>query len=187
MSYRQRRPIAGWVRMLLIVLTLASFLHSLASLAADPAASNPAKAQRLASFQLPDQFGTNHTFAFPRSRPLLLLVGDRRGSEEIDPWIEPLKKRWKENADIAGLADVQGAPRFLRGRITEAIRKSRSKPLLLDFEGKVSETLPLKKKTANIFLIGPDGTLLVHVAGPYPSEPDSDPRLKALENAFANR
>jgi len=136
---------------------------------------------------LPDQYGTNHAFAFPRKRPLILLVGDRRGSEEIDPWIEPLKSRWMPIADIAGIADVQGAPRFLRGRITDAIRKTRTKPLLLDFEGKVTETLALKKKTANVFVVSPEGTVLAHVAGPYPSETENDSRLKTLEDALTRR
>lgn len=184
MTYRRCRSVIAWLRTLAVTLALTACFKPLSTPAADPPAARPAAVQRLASFHLPDQFGTNHAYTFPRTRPLLLLVGDRRGSEEIDPWIEPLKKRWKQKADIVGLADVQGAPRFLRGRITEGIRKSRSKSLLLDFDGKVTDTLPLKKKTANIFLIAPDGALLAHVAGPYPSQPESDPRLKTLEDAF---
>ena len=187
MTSRRFRCPGALIAALALALALARLLTSPNILAADPLTPSGVPTPRLTSFQLPDQYGTNHSFSFPRNRPLILLVGDRRGSEEIDPWIEPLKKRWTQTADIAGLADVQGAPRFLRGRITDAIRKSRTKPLLLDFEGKVTETLALKKKTANIFVVSPDGAVLAHVAGPYPSQPESDSRLKALEAALTPR
>jgi hypothetical protein len=135
---------------------------------------------RVESFQLADQFGTQHSIEFPRTRPLLLLIGDRRGSEEIDAWIEPLKQRWKDVADIYGIADVQAVPRFLRGRITDAIRKSRTKPLLLDFDGKVTGSLPYEKKAANIFAISKDGRLLAQVSGPYEPGTNSSQKLDRI-------
>jgi hypothetical protein len=116
---------------------------------------------------------------------LLLLVGDRRGSEEIDAWINPLKQRWKDVADIQGIADVQAVPRFLRGRITDAIRKSRTQPLLLDFEGKVTGGLPCEKKAANIFAISKDGQLLAHVSGPYLPGTNASQKLDRIAQGLA--
>lgn len=152
------------------------------SLGADPR-PEPAK---IDSFTLPDQFGALHSIAFPRPRPLVLLVGDRRGSEEIDGWIEPLKQRCKDIADIYGIADVQAVPRFLRGRVTEGIRKSRPKPLLLDFEGKVTGGLPCEKKAANVFAISQEGRLLARVSGPFPSGTNTDPKLDRIVRALSS-
>lgn len=168
-----------WLAICLVLLGLASTPDS-------PGAAPTAAIHQIASFQLPDQFGTNHTVRFPRTRPLLLLVGDRRGSEEIDAWIEPLKQRWKDVADIHGIADVQAVPRFLRGRVTEAIRRSRPKPLLLDFEGRVTGGLPCEKKAANVFAVGRDGRLLGHVSGPYQPGTNADHQLAVLEQALAS-
>ncbi len=150
------------------------------------AAESSPRPHTLASFELPDQFGTRHTFSFPRERPLLLLVGDRRGSEDIDAWVAPLKARWSHVADIHGIADVQAVPRFLKQRVTEAIRKNRPKPLLLDFEGTVTRQLPFERKAANVFVIDPAGRVLAHVHGAYTTTntTNDDPRLVKLARAL---
>jgi hypothetical protein len=150
------------------------------------AAESSLQPHTLASFELPDQFGTRHAFSFPRERPLLLLVGDRRGSEDIDAWVAPLKARWSHVADIHGIADVQAVPRFLKQRVTEAIRKSRPKPLLLDFEGSVTRQLPFERKAANVFVIDPTGRVLAHVHGAYTTTTNTndDPRLVKLARAL---
>lgn len=135
---------------------------------------------RIGAFQLTDQFGTNHSVAFPRPRPVLLLVGDRRGSEEVDAWIEPLKLRWKSTADLLGIGDVAGAPRFLRGRITDGIRKQRSRPLMLDFDGKVTGPLHCQAKTANLYVVDPEGRILARFFG-LPDAAKFDAIRSALE------
>lgn len=134
---------------------------------------------RLASFALADQFGQTNHVEFPRDRPLLLLVGDRRGSEEVDAWIAPLKQRWGAIADLAGIADVSAAPRFLRGRIQEGIRKQRPRPLLLDFDGKVTTPLRLSPRTANLLVVDRDGRVLARLTG----APD-DAKLDAVRAAL---
>lgn len=131
-----------------------------------PSTAAGADTNHLAAFVLPDQFGTNHTVSFPRTRPLILLLGDRRGSEEVDAWIAPLKQRWDGVADLLGIADVSAAPRFLRNRIREAIRKQRPRPLMLDFDGSVTDPLHCLPKTANLLVVAPDGRIVARESGP---------------------
>ncbi|MFN0067764.1 MAG: hypothetical protein ACKVYV_09030 [Limisphaerales bacterium] len=122
---------------------------------------------QLASFQLKDQFGAEHRIEFPRARPLLLVVGDRRGSEEVGGWVPPLKERWAHGADIVGVADVSAVPGFLRGRVTEGIRRQTpAYPLLLDFGGGVTEALGCVPRAANVFLVTTNGTVSVSASGP---------------------
>ncbi len=123
----------------------------------------------LHSFRLPDQFGTNHHHTFPRSRPLLLVVGDRKGVEEVDAWLGPLKQYWGRTTDIAGVADVRAVPRFLRDRVVTGIRKARTHPVMLDFDGTVLASMPCARRTANVFVVRPDGVLATNVTG-LPSE-----------------
>ncbi|MGE3309601.1 MAG: hypothetical protein AB7O66_06490 [Limisphaerales bacterium] len=187
-SSRPKLPAAADAAATVLVTTLAAVVLALTGTFPPPTASAgqpPRTHVRIDSFHLTDQFGAEHRMEFPRSRPLLLLVGDRKGSEEIDPWIEPLKARWGNVCDIVGVADVDGVPRFLRGRITEAIRESRAKPLLLDFEGKVTRRLPCEKKTANVFAIDPTGLMTAHVSGPYPHGTNRLRMLSTLERALA--
>lgn len=141
---------------------------------------SPKALPRLGSFELADQFGTVHRVAFPREKPLLLLVGDRRGSEEVDAWIDPLKARWGSGAEIAGIADVSGAPRFLRSRIQEGIRKQRPRPLMLDFEGRVTDPLHCMPKTANLLVVDARGRTLLHLTG----KPD-EAKLERIGTALA--
>ncbi len=136
---------------------------------------------RLESFTLSDQFGKTNHVDFPGPRPVLLLVGDRRGSEQVDDWIPLLRKHWGHDFEILGLADVSAAPRFLRTRITEAIRKSRPQPILLDFEGLVSRRLRGTPKVANLFLVRTNGEVAAHVDGPPSPE-----KLDRLRQAAPN-
>lgn len=141
--------------------------------------SQPANHTRLASFELADQFGRSHRIEFPRSRPLLLLVSDRKGSAEVDDWIPPLKKHWGTVADIAGIADVHGIPSFLRDRIRTAIRENRKSPVMLDFEGEITRQLDCADRKANVFLFDPSGKLAAVVTG----RPD-DSKLATIRAAI---
>jgi hypothetical protein len=159
---------------------LRCFITWLAALAVSTAlvAEEVGKKVELSSFELADQFGGTHRYDFPRQRPLILLVGDRKGSEEIDGWIGPLKKHFAATADITGIADMRGIPRFLRERITAAIKKSRPAPVMLDFDGLVTDRLPCVRKVANVFVIGPRGNLVDTVSGVA-----DDARIATLQKA----
>lgn len=122
---------------------------------------------RLSTFRLADQFGAEHRIEFPRARPVLLVVGDRRGSEEVGGWVPPLRERWAHGADIVGVADVSAVPGFLRGRVTAGIRREFAAwPLLLDFEGRVTSALPCVRRAANVFLVATNGAIAAAANGP---------------------
>lgn len=180
-------PLPSSLRSRLVVfLTLGTVWLGLGILPIRAGAASPkAGPARLESFELTDQFGHRHAVRFPTARPLLLVIGDRRGSEEIDPWIAPLKQRWGATTDIHGIADVRAVPRFLKQRVTEAIRRARPRPLMLDFEGTVTGKLPCTSKSANVFAIGADGRILAHVHGPFPAADPTDPKLDLLAKALA--
>lgn len=161
--------------------SLVHLLVCLASLAVPHVltAAEAAKKTELQTFELPDQFGDNHRYEFPRKRPLIILIGDRKGSEEVDAWIAPLKKHFASSADITGIADMRGVPRFLRDRITAAIKKNRPVPVMLDYDGIVTDRLPCVRKVANVFVVGPQGDLVGTVSGAF-----DDQRIEALQKVM---
>lgn len=120
---------------------------------------------RLVSFELSDQFGQLHRVEFPRARPILLLVGDRKGSEQVDAWVPWLKQQFGGKADILGLADVGGIPRIFRDRLANSIRQKRTNPVMLDFESAVTPRLGCQRQTANLFLVDAQGLIHAHLSG----------------------
>lgn len=117
------------------------------------------------AFTLRDQFDTQHEFKFPRAKPAVLVVADKKGSEEIKGWAQPLAERFGDQIDLPGLADVSAVPRSLRGMVQSKFRKAMTQPVMLDWEGKISGSFKYTKGQANVYLIGPDGRVLHHLAG----------------------
>lgn len=133
----------------------------------------------LKPFELRDQLGETHRTGFPRPRPLLLVAGDRQGGEAVEAWIPILKRHWDGRADIVGVAALRGIPRMFHQRIADSIRRSQSRPVLLDFDGSVTGQLPHTRRVANVYIIDPDGRLMAHVSG----APDPD-AVGVLDAAF---
>src|ERR1700683_1192160 len=79
----------------------------------------------LASFELRDQYDNPHNISFPATNVTLMTVADRKGSEQIDGWIAPVKERYGERIAIEGIADVSTVPRLLRSMVRKQFKKDR--------------------------------------------------------------
>ncbi len=121
-------------------------------------------------FELPDQFGTNHTVSFPRPNPTVLIVADRKGSEQIEAWVAALKGRYHGRLTLIGVADVGGAPSWVHGLIRSSFRKKYPYPILLDWSGRLPAGLHCQKDSANVFLLDPTGRILATERGEYGEE-----------------
>ena len=117
------------------------------------------------SFELPDQFGTNHQINFPQPEPLVLIIADRAGSEQIQPWVTALKARYGGRLKMTGVADVGGAPGWVQGLIRKKFRKKYAYPILLDWSGKLPAALHCQKDVANVFLLDSAGRVLATERG----------------------
>jgi hypothetical protein len=117
------------------------------------------------SFELPDQFGTNHTVTFPRPQPLLLIVADRKGSEQIDAWVKMVKARCGQRLEFIGVANASGAPGWVHGLIRKSFQKKYPYPILLDWSGHLPASLRCEPDVANVFLLNPAGRVLATERG----------------------
>jgi hypothetical protein len=72
---------------------------------------------RLATITLRDQHDAEHKLIFPQPRVSVLTVADRKGSEQIESWVRPLKERYGEKLLVEGVADVSTVPKLLRAMV----------------------------------------------------------------------
>jgi len=117
------------------------------------------------AFEMPDQFGTNHALRFPRPQPMVLIVADRKGSEQIAGWVAALQGRYGSRLELMGVADVGGAPGWVHGVIRNSFRKKYPYPILLDWSGQLPAALHCQKDAANVFLLDRDGRVLATERG----------------------
>ena len=128
------------------------------------------------SFDLQDQYEVRHSVVFPRTNVMVLTLADRQGSEQVDPWVTAVKGRYAGRLELLGVADVSAAPSFVRGTIRRRFQKARPHPVLMDWEGSVARSLAAKLRQANVYVIGPDGRVMLHTFG--------SPEPASLERVF---
>ncbi len=123
------------------------------------------KKQVVAGFTLQDQYDAAHEIKFPRERPLILVVSDRKGSEGIAGWITPLAKQFRPELDFFGVADLSTVPKPLRAKIQGYFKKGLDYPVMLDWDGSVLKKFNYKKKEPNLFLINTRGEIVKSTFG----------------------
>ena len=144
-----------------IALTALLLLAAVCAAPATPTNSEPV----LASFELRDQYDIAHTISFPATNVTVITVADKKGSEQIDGWIAPLKERYGGRIDIEGVADMSRVPGFLRSMVRERFKKRRTYPVMLDWDGPVARGFNYRKDEANVFVIDRDGHVTGHFTG----------------------
>ncbi len=142
-------------------LTALLLLAAVCTARATPTNSEPV----LASFELRDQYDIAHKISFPATTVTVMTVADRKGSEQVDGWIAPLKKRYGGRIAIEGVADMSKVPGLLRSMVRERFKKRRTYPVMLDWDGPVARGFHYHKDEANVFVIDRDGRITGHFTG----------------------
>src|SRR4051794_6077828 len=78
--------------------------------------------QKVPDFELKDQHNVTRTYQFPRDKISLLTVADRKGSDQIEAWVRPIKQRYGNRIDIDGVADMSTVPTGLRTLVRNAFK-----------------------------------------------------------------
>jgi hypothetical protein len=115
--------------------------------------------------QLQDQFGKLQKLAFPNAKITLLVIADKQGSTEVNAWIAALKTRYAGRIEICGLADMEGVPGFLQGRVSRKFQAAHTYPVMMDWSGKVCDRFGYRQDVANILVIDADGAIRERVYG----------------------
>jgi len=118
-----------------------------------------------ASIELPDQFEQPQKLSFPNTNLTVLTIADRKGSEQIAGWVEPVAKRFGTRVDVRGIADVSAVPRLLRGTVRSAFRKEQTHPVMMDWSGAVVKKFAPAEDAATVLLIDGQGKILRRYVG----------------------
>lgn len=120
---------------------------------------------RIPEFSLPDQNGVTQRFTLPRTNLSLIFVADKKGSEQLDAWIQPAHDEHGKTVTIFGVADLRRAPALLRPFIRRSFVKEVSYPVLLDWTGMVVTNFHPVPDVANVYLLQTNGTVVTNWAG----------------------
>lgn len=118
-----------------------------------------------ARIELPDQFEHTQRLAFPNTNVTVLTLADRKGSEQISGWVEPLARRFGKRVDVQGIADVSAVPRLLRGTVRAGFRRDMQHPVMLDWSGTTIQKFAPKADVTTVLLIDGNGRILRQFEG----------------------
>jgi hypothetical protein len=124
----------------------------------------PVKAPAL--LELRDQYDAPQRLTFPATNVVILTIADRKGSEQIEGWVTPLKERYGGRIDIRGLADVGAVPGFWHGKVQKKFQETRKYPVMMDWSGTNCAQFGFQPSVANVLVIARDGTIGGRFAGP---------------------
>jgi hypothetical protein len=135
------------------------------SKATEPTDSSAINILQVQAFTLKDQHKAEHQQKFPRESVSIFALADRKGSDQLEDWITPLYKRYEENVDIFGVANMKGLPKVLRPMLRGIFKKSIEYPVMMDWTGSVCESLNYQSGVTDIFVVDSNGTVIHRISG----------------------
>jgi hypothetical protein len=124
--------------------------------------------QPLKEWRLRDQFAKEHHGVFPGRGPVVLVVGDRKSSGQIEPWMRFIAPRVGERAEIVGVADLRGMPHFLEGMVRMGLRSGVPKwPVLMDLDGTIALPLGVSSGVLRIVVLDRAGGVVMWRDGAF--------------------
>ncbi len=119
-------------------------------------------------WRLRDQFAMERHGVFPAQKPVVFVVGDRKSSGQIEPWMRFIAPRVAESAEIIGVADLRGMPHFLEGMVRLGLRSGVPKwPVLMDLDGLIASCLEVSPGVLKIVVLDRAGALVVSREGAF--------------------
>lgn len=148
------------------------------------AEANPAP-QQAPEFTLEDQFRKSHTIEYPADKASIFVLADREGSKQVEAWIRAVYDKFQDRVNIRGIALLKGVPSALRPTIRYLFKKQVDYPVMLDWEGTVTESFAFKPGLACVFVVNIDGSIVLAEYGPAEGK-RSERVLASLLLASAN-
>jgi hypothetical protein len=148
-------------RPFVLIFLLPAFIF--AAIAEKPAQQSPPF--RIEDFELKDQFDNKHKQVFPKDVVSIFALADRKGSDQLEDWITPFYARYESRVDICGVANLKGAPKWVRPMIRSLFRNGIDYPVMMDWSGETCEALGYRERVADIFIVSTNGVVTHRVSG----------------------
>lgn len=111
------------------------------------------------AFRLNDQFGKVWDSSAIKGNVIVVVAADSDSGRSMEPWMNGFKARYGSRIMLLGLMDLRGIPGIARGFARSRIRKETKDPLMLDFNGGVSDNYLVNSKNPVVVVI--DKSLVV--------------------------
>lgn len=125
-------------------------------------------------FQLTDQFDKDFHLAAFTGQVVLLVCGDRVGSDYMGNWRKAVREKYKDQKELPlkmqSIANLSGIPGFMHGFVKSRFVEGSMKvnpptSVLLDWRGDVARLYGFEEKLANVYLIDRAGVVRFKTAG----------------------
>jgi hypothetical protein len=139
---------------------------TLCSAAAGLAIGEPAP-----DFSIADQYDHPVKLSTFRGTPVLLVDGDRKGSDYMKPWIRGVKDAVNTaGVKVIEVASLNTVPTFMHSFVKGRFQGKDPKgnlfaPVVLDWDGRIAKTYGFKADLTNVYLIDAGGRLQYSAAG----------------------
>lgn len=167
-------------------------LLALAAVEAQIGAGSEATAvASMPEFELSDQFGRRVAGSELRHRLVLLIGGDRKGSDASQAWgaaaAEHLAAQGASDRSIrlVRVADLRAFPRVLEPVVVKKLRRDRDVGILLDWRGELAGHYEFQPGVANVLLIDESGRVAHSFHGGSPDAHSRKALLGAVDAALA--
>lgn len=141
-------------------------------------------AERAPEFTLLDQFGKSTTIKYPCAKVNVFILADREGSKQIEPWVRHLYGTFADQIEIRGIALLKGVPAALRSTVRYIFKKRVNYPVLMDWDGDVTNRFPFKPNCACVVVVNAAGEIVASEFGAISN--DGIERIHtAMDNALA--
>ena len=120
---------------------------------------------RVPNFTLEDQNERTWSRSDFTSRPVLYVLCDRDAYDHVENWTKKLVPKYRTSIHFVPVADVRGVPGIMKGYVRGRFREEFKYPVLLDWEGDLTEKVGLKKGYPTLVLTTADGTVTYQAWG----------------------
>lgn len=165
-----------------LALTLSAMITASAITAAGASIGSAAP-----DFKIDDQYDHPVQLSAYRGKPLLIVAGDRQGSEYMNAWEHGAKAAVTgSRLTVIEIAILNGVPGFMHAYVKHRFQGKNSKgransPVVLDWDGLIPRSYGFRDDLTNVYLIDSQGVLIYTSAGKGTPE-DIDSLIRAANN-----
>ena len=120
----------------------------------------------LTEITLQDQHKDEYAIEFPTDHVVVFVLADRKGSDDVEPWVRALYERYEDTIQIEGVALVSAVPKPLRGIVRALFKNNVPKPIMLDWDGSTCDQFGYKNGAVETYVVDPEGEVILSKRGP---------------------
>ncbi len=122
-------------------------------------------------FAIKDQYDYEVRLSSLRGQPVLLIYGDRLGSDYMSAWAAAVRKSAEPSSvKVLNIANLRAVPSLLRAYVKRQFLKSHAdgkpnSPVVLDWDAEVARLYGFTDDLTNVYLIDEQGMLSYRACG----------------------